>query len=55
MAPSYMSDMFRKVSEPHCRVTRASDSQGLYLPGGKNQERYTDSFACTGAMEQYDT
>ncbi len=27
-----LSDMFSKISETHCRVTRASKRQDLYLP-----------------------
>ncbi len=50
MAPRYMSDMFKNISETHCRVTRASHRQDLYLPGAKHKVLYTDSFAYCGAI-----
>ncbi len=50
LAPRYMSDMFTKISESHCRVTRASNRQDLYLPGDKHKVLYTDSFAYSGAI-----
>ncbi len=42
LAPTYMSDMFKKISETHCRVTRASND--------KHKVLYTDSFAYSGAI-----
>ncbi len=45
-----MSDMFNTISVTHCRVTRASNGQDLYLPGGKHKVLYTDSFAYSGAI-----
>ncbi len=50
LAPRYMSDMFKKISETHCKVTRASNRQDLYLQGGKHKVRYTDSFAYSGSI-----
>ncbi len=50
LAPRYMSDMFTKNSETHCRVTRALNRQDLYLSGGKHKVLYTDSFAYSGAI-----
>ncbi len=50
LAPRYMSDMFKKISETHCRVTRASNRKDLYLPGGKYKVLYTDSFAYSGVI-----
>ncbi len=31
------TDMFTTISETHCRVTRTSNRQDLYLPGGKHK------------------
>ncbi len=45
-----MSDMFKKVSETHYRVTRASNRQVLYLPGGKHRVLYTNGSAYSGAI-----
>ncbi len=50
LEPRYMSDMFTKISETHCRVTRGSNRQDLYLPCGKYKVLYTDSFAYSGAI-----
>ncbi len=50
LAPRYMSDMFKTISEIHCRVTRASNRQDLYLPASKHKVLYTDSFAYSGAI-----
>ncbi len=49
LAPRYMSDMFT-ISVTYCRVTRASNGQDLYLPGGKYKVLYTDSFAYSGVI-----
>ncbi len=50
LAPRYMLDMFTKISETHCRVTRASNRQDLHLLCGKHKVLYTDSFAYSGAI-----
>ena len=45
-APEYMTNMFRFVSQVHTRTctTRSSSANDLYLPPGKHQQIYTNTF-----------
>ncbi len=50
LAPGYMQDMFKYVTDVNVRSTRNADKSKLYLPGGKNLKRYTDNFSYSGGM-----
>ena len=50
LTPVYMTEMFKTIGETHSRVTRASQREDLYLPGGRHKKLYTDSFAYSGAL-----
>ncbi len=43
LAPGYMQDMFKHVTDVNVRSK-------LYLSGGKNLKKYTDSFSYSGGM-----
>ncbi len=49
LAPNYMKDMFTYVQDSHCRTTRSSVNNDLYLPTGKHKELYIQSFIYSGA------
>ncbi len=36
LAPGYIQDMFKYVTDVNVRSTRNADRSKLYLPGGKN-------------------
>lgn len=50
LAPGYMQDMFKYVTDVNVRSTRNADKSKLYLPGGKNLKKYTDNFSYSGGM-----
>lgn len=49
LAPTYMRDMFKLVSDVSQRDTRNVDKTKLYLPTGANLKVYTDSFQYSAA------
>ncbi len=50
LAPGYMQNMFKYVTDVHVRSTRNADKCKLYLPGGKYMNKYTDNFSFSGGM-----
>ncbi len=50
LAPGYMQDMFKYVTDVNVRSTRNADKSKLYLPGGKYLKKYTDNFSYSGGM-----
>ena len=50
LAPKYMSDMFKNVSDCHNRDTRSSVRNDLSLPSGRHKDIYRNSFAYDGAI-----
>ncbi len=49
VAPNYMNDMFTYVRDSHSRTTRSYVKNDLYLPTGKHEELYIQSFVYSGA------
>ncbi len=39
LAPGYMEDMFKYITDVNVRSTRNADKSKLYLPGGKKTEK----------------
>ncbi len=50
LAPLYRKDMFTSVKDVNNRNTRNADTNKLYLPGGKNLKKFTDSFFYSAAI-----
>ncbi len=50
LAPGYMQDMFKYVTDVNVRSTWNADRSKLYLPGGKKLKKYTDNFSYPGGM-----
>ncbi len=50
LAPGYMQDMFKYVTDVNVRSTSNADQTKLYLPGGKKLKTYTDNFSYSGGM-----
>ncbi len=50
LAPGYMQDIFKYVTDVHVRSTRNAGKRKLYLPGEKNWKKYTDNFSYSGVM-----
>ncbi len=50
LAPGYMQDMFKYVTDVNVRSTHNADKSKLYLPGGKYLKKYTDNFSYSGGM-----
>jgi hypothetical protein len=50
LAPRYMRDMFKYVSEVNTRNTRSANRNDLYLAGRKHKDIYMKSFAFSGAQ-----
>ncbi len=43
--PYYMKDMFKFVKDVNNRNNKKADTTKLYLPGGRNVKKFTDSFS----------
>ncbi len=50
LAPGYMQDMFKYVTDVNVRSTCNADKSKLYPAGGKNLKKYTDNFSYSGEM-----
>ncbi len=50
LAPGYMQDMSKYVTDVNVKSSRNADKSKLYLPGGKNLKKYTDNFSYSGGM-----
>ncbi len=50
LAPGYMQDMFKCVTNVNVRSSCNADESKLYLPGGKKMKKYTDNFSFSGGM-----
>ncbi len=50
LAPGYMQDMFKYLTDVNVRSTHKADEGRLCLPGGKNLKKYTDNFSYSGGM-----
>ncbi len=50
LAPTYMRQMFKLVSESHTRSTRASAQNDLYIQPGKHKDVYLKSFVYSAAQ-----
>ncbi len=50
LAPGYMEDMFKYVTDVNVKSTCNADKSKLYLTCGKNLKKYTDNFSYSGGM-----
>ncbi len=50
LAPGYIQDMFKYVTDVNVRSTRNANKSKLYLAGGKNLKKYTDNFSYSVGM-----
>ncbi len=50
LAPAYMRNMFKYVTDVNVRSTHNADKSKLYLTGEKKMKKYTDNFSYSGGM-----
>ncbi len=50
LAPGYMQDMFKYVTDVNVRSIHNADKSKMYLPGRKTLKKYTDNFSYPGGM-----
>ncbi len=50
LAPGYMQDMLKYVTDVNVRSTCNADKSKLYLTGGKKLKKYTYNFSYSGEM-----
>ena len=53
MTPEYISKMFVKTSEVHCRLLRSIDNDMLRVPFAIRTNYFENSFAVSGAKLWY--